>query len=250
MKIFYPPREIFRKRASNITAEEGVDAAFAFVEAGPAAGAFVFAVGGGAGAGLAADGAVAECGESVHGEVVFFDVVLDFVASPGGHGVELHDVKVAEGIEVVEFHDFGFLARVVAFKYTRAGKKRKMRVEILNHGILFLRGKFSGDRRATDGTNRELDLWHTASPHERKSFNLAHCASPIAVHASRKSGGLRPSLRIPKLALELGCFKKCRAVCAWRESCAIWISHRLPPPTECKDEVITKQAAAIFCKSF
>ena len=99
--------------SSNITAEEGMDAAFAFVEAGPAAGAFVFAVGSGAGAGLAADGAVAECGESVHGEVVFFDVVLDFVASPGGHGVELHDVKVAEDIEVVEFHDFSFFARVV-----------------------------------------------------------------------------------------------------------------------------------------
>ncbi len=116
MKIFYPPREIFRKRASNITAEEGVDAAFAFVEAGPAAGAFVFAVGGGAGAGLAADGAVAECGESVHGEVVFFDEVLHLVASPSGHGVELHDVNVAEDIEVVGFHNFGFSARVVAFQ--------------------------------------------------------------------------------------------------------------------------------------
>jgi hypothetical protein len=56
-------------RTSNITAEEGVDAAFAFVEAGPAAGAFVFAAGGGAGAGLAADGTVAACGEGVHREV-------------------------------------------------------------------------------------------------------------------------------------------------------------------------------------
>ena len=46
-----------------------MDAALAFVEAGPAAGAFVFAVGGGAGAGLAADGAVAACGEGVHREV-------------------------------------------------------------------------------------------------------------------------------------------------------------------------------------
>ena len=46
-----------------------MDAALAFVEAGPAAGAFVFAVGGGAGAGLAADGAVAACDEGVHGEV-------------------------------------------------------------------------------------------------------------------------------------------------------------------------------------
>ena len=100
--------------SSNITAEEGVDAAFAFVEAGPAAGAFVFAVGGGAG--LAADGAVAECGESVHGEVVFFDEVLHLVASPSGHGVELHDVNVAEDIEVVGFHKFGFSARVVAFQ--------------------------------------------------------------------------------------------------------------------------------------
>jgi len=95
---------------SDIATEEGVDAAFAFVEASPATGAFVFTVGGGAGAGLAADGAVAACGEGVHGEVVFFDVVLDLVASPGGHGVELHDVEVAEDIEVVEFGDFGFLA--------------------------------------------------------------------------------------------------------------------------------------------
>ena len=103
-------------KTSDITAEEGVDATFAFVEASPAAGAFVFAVGGGAGAGLAADGAVAECGESVHGEVVFFDEVLHLVASPSGHGVELHDVNVAEDIEVVGFHNFGFSARVVAFQ--------------------------------------------------------------------------------------------------------------------------------------
>ena len=100
-------------KTSDITAEEGVDTAFAFVEASPAAGAFVFAVGGGAGAGLAADGAVAECGEGVHGEVVFFDVVLDLVTAPGGHGIELHDVEVAEDIDVVEFGDFGFLARIV-----------------------------------------------------------------------------------------------------------------------------------------
>ena len=46
-----------------------MDAAFAFVEAGPAASAFVFAVGGGAGARLAADGTVAACGEGVHREV-------------------------------------------------------------------------------------------------------------------------------------------------------------------------------------
>jgi hypothetical protein len=56
-------------RTSNITAKEGVDAALAFVEAGPSAGAFVFAVPSWAGAGLAAYGAVAACGEGVHGEV-------------------------------------------------------------------------------------------------------------------------------------------------------------------------------------
>lgn len=100
-------------KTSDITAEEGVDAALAFVEAGPAAGPFVFAVACGAGAGLAADGAVAACGEGVHGEVVFFDVVLDFVTGPSGHGIQLHDVEVAEDIEVVEFGDFGFFARVV-----------------------------------------------------------------------------------------------------------------------------------------
>ena len=96
-------------KTSDITAEEGVDPALAVVEAGPAAGAFVFAAGGGAGAGLAADGAVASCGERVHGEVVFFDVVLHLVAAPGGHGIELHDVEVAEDIEVVEFDDLCFL---------------------------------------------------------------------------------------------------------------------------------------------
>ena len=90
-----------------------MDAALAFVEAGPSAGAFVFAVPSWAGAGLAAYGAVAACGEGVHGEVVFFDVVLHLVAGPGGHGVELHDVKVAEDIEMVELGDFRFLARVV-----------------------------------------------------------------------------------------------------------------------------------------
>ena len=87
-----------------------MDAALTFVEAGPAAGAFVFAVAGGASAGLAADGAVAACGEGVHGEVVLFDVVLHLVAGPGGHGVQLHDVEVAEDIEVVEFDDLCFLA--------------------------------------------------------------------------------------------------------------------------------------------
>ena len=100
-------------KTSNITAEEGVDAAFAFVETGPAAGAFVFAVGSWAGAGLATDGAVAACGEGVHGEVVFFDVVLDLVTAPGGHGIEFYDVEIAEDIKVVEFDDFGFLACVV-----------------------------------------------------------------------------------------------------------------------------------------
>ena len=87
-----------------------MDAALAFVEAGPAAGAFIFAIGGGAGAGLAAYGAVAARGEGVHGEVVLLDVVLDFVTAPGGHGVEFHYVEVAEDIEVVEFDDFGFFA--------------------------------------------------------------------------------------------------------------------------------------------
>lgn len=100
-------------KTSDITAEEGVDAALAFVEAGPAAGPFVFAVACGACAGLAADGAVATRGEGVHRKVVFFDVVLDFVTAPSGHGIELHDVEVAEDIEVVEFGDFGFFARLV-----------------------------------------------------------------------------------------------------------------------------------------
>ena len=91
--------------SSNIAAEEGMDAAFAFVEASPAAGSFVFTVGGRA---SMADKAIAECGEGV-----FFDGVLHLLASPGGHGIELHDVKVAEHIEVVEFGDFGSLARIV-----------------------------------------------------------------------------------------------------------------------------------------
>jgi len=46
-----------------------VDAALAFVEAGPAAGAFVFAFGGWSVVGLAADGTVAACGEGVCREV-------------------------------------------------------------------------------------------------------------------------------------------------------------------------------------
>ena len=56
-------------RTSNITAEEAVDAAFAFVEARPAASALVFAFGGWTVVGLAADGTVAARGEGVHGEV-------------------------------------------------------------------------------------------------------------------------------------------------------------------------------------
>ena len=94
--------------SSKIAAEEGVDAAFAFVEAGPAGDSFVFTVGGRA---SMADKAMAECGEGV-----FFDGVLHLLAGPGGHGIQLHDVEVAKDIEVVEFGDFGFLARVVAFK--------------------------------------------------------------------------------------------------------------------------------------
>jgi hypothetical protein len=82
-----------------------MDAAFAFVEASPAGGSFVFTVGGRA---SVADGAVAECGEGV-----FFDGVLHLLAGAGGHGVALHDVEVAEDIDVVEFGDFGFLARIV-----------------------------------------------------------------------------------------------------------------------------------------
>ena len=46
-----------------------MDAALAFVEAGPAAGAFVFAFGGWTVVGLAADGTVTACGEGVHREV-------------------------------------------------------------------------------------------------------------------------------------------------------------------------------------
>ena len=44
-------------------------AARAFVEAGPATGTFVLAVGGAAGAGLAADGAVVACGEALMGRL-------------------------------------------------------------------------------------------------------------------------------------------------------------------------------------
>ncbi len=78
--------------------------------------------------------------------------------------------------------------RGVALGYELAGKKtersdvsdrmaenRKMPVEIPNHGVPFLKGKFTGDRRAAGRKNRELDLRHTPlSPHERKSFNSVH----------------------------------------------------------------------------
>jgi hypothetical protein len=54
-------------------------------------------------------------------------------------------------------------------------ENRKMPDEIPNHGIPFLKGKFTGDRRAAGGKNRELDLRHTeVSPNQRKSFNPVH----------------------------------------------------------------------------
>ena len=67
---------------SDVVPEEGVDAAFAFVEAGPAAGALAFAVGDGACAGLATNRTVASRGEGVHGKVVLADVGLDLIAGP------------------------------------------------------------------------------------------------------------------------------------------------------------------------
>ena len=90
-----------------------MDAAFAFVEAGPAAGSLALAVGYGTGAGLATDGAVAAGGEGVHGEVVLLDVILHLVARPSGHGIQFDDVAVAEDIKVVEFDDAGVLSRVI-----------------------------------------------------------------------------------------------------------------------------------------
>ena len=90
-----------------------MDATFAFVEAGPASGSLALAVGDGARAGLAANGAVATRGEGIHGEVVLLDVILHQFARPSGHGIQFDDVAVAEDIEVVKLDDAGVLSRVV-----------------------------------------------------------------------------------------------------------------------------------------
>ena len=57
-----------------------MDAALAFVEAGPAAGALVLAFANGAGAGLAADRALAAVVQRIVGEVVLLDVGPDGIA--------------------------------------------------------------------------------------------------------------------------------------------------------------------------
>ncbi len=87
-----------------------MDAAFAFVKPGPSTGTLAFTFCDWARAGLAAYRAVALGCEGVHWQLVGFDVFLDLVAGPRGHGVELDDVKVAEDIEVVEFDDAGAFA--------------------------------------------------------------------------------------------------------------------------------------------
>ena len=79
-----------------------MNAALAFVEASPTAGPLVISISDRAGAGLAADRAVAACGEGVRGKFVLGDVGLDGLAGPRGQGVEFDDVLVTKDVEVVK----------------------------------------------------------------------------------------------------------------------------------------------------
>src|SRR5215213_10492272 len=67
----------------------GVDAALGLVAAGPATGAGVLARCDGAGAGRAADGAVAHLEQRVDRDLVLGDVGVDDVLRPGGERVDL-----------------------------------------------------------------------------------------------------------------------------------------------------------------
>lgn len=94
---------------SDARGQEGVDATLGFVEACPASCAFVFTVFDWAGAGHAADAAVALGEEGVCGELVLGDVCVDLLAAPGCEGIELEDVAVAEDVEFINLQDFCIL---------------------------------------------------------------------------------------------------------------------------------------------
>jgi len=89
----------------DLLGEEGVDATFDLIEAGPAAAAFAPGLGAFAGAGLAADGTVSLVVQGVVGDFVEFEIVPDFVSRPIRHGIELDDVAAGGFIEDVEFDD-------------------------------------------------------------------------------------------------------------------------------------------------
>ena len=76
----------------NLFGHEGVDAAFDFVEAGPAPRPFVLALAGLARAGHAADGLVTMIVQRIVGDFVLTDVFPDGFARPGGHRVQFDNV--------------------------------------------------------------------------------------------------------------------------------------------------------------
>src|SRR5262245_40419066 len=71
-----------RRCGSDAVAQKRVNAALAFVEAGPPAGAFVFAVASGSGAGPAADAAIAAIVQRIVGDAALVDVGPDVLPLP------------------------------------------------------------------------------------------------------------------------------------------------------------------------
>src|SRR5690349_4411655 len=82
-----------------------MNATFDFVETGPASGAFVFAIGGPAGAGLAANRAIALVMQGIVRDFVVAKVFPDIFTAPIGHRVELDDVATGALVKRVHFED-------------------------------------------------------------------------------------------------------------------------------------------------
>ena len=84
--------------------EEGMDAAFDFLEAGPTAGPLAFAFAGFAGAGHAANGTVALIMQRIVGNLVLVNVFPNGFPRPLGHRVQFDNLAVrlvVEGVKLV-----------------------------------------------------------------------------------------------------------------------------------------------------
>src|SRR5258706_10480607 len=85
--------------------EKCMDAAFDFVETGPAPGALVFPGGNSLSARLATDRAITLIVQRIVRDLVLAQIIPDCIARPVGHRIEFHNVAAGILVEGIDFQD-------------------------------------------------------------------------------------------------------------------------------------------------